>query len=262
MHDADLDPDVLIAFAEELADLARPIALSYFRTPLDVAAKSDDSPVTIADRTIETVLRAAIEARFPDHGLFGEEMGIKQSSSPYTWVVDPIDGTKSFISGFPLFGTLVALARDGRPLLGLIDAPATGERWIGVPGRACFAGRPAITRACRSLADACLYTTSPDAFREESERAGWERVAAKVRLCRFGGDCYIYGLLASGHVDLIVECGLQPYDYMALVPVIEGAGGVITDWEGAPLSFGSSGQVVAAATAELHAAALLQLRQR
>ncbi len=261
MHTADLDPDTLTAFANELADLARPIALSYFRTPLDVAAKSDDSPVTIADRTIETVLRAAIETRFPDHGIFGEEMGIKKSSSPYTWVVDPIDGTKSFITGFPLFGTLVALARDGRPFLGLIDAPATGERWTGVPGRASFAGRPATTSVCHSLADARLYTTSPDAFREESERAGWERVATKVKLRRFGGDCYIYGLLASGHVDLIVECGLQPYDYMALVPVIEGAGGVITDWEGAPLSLGSSGCVVAAATPELHVAALQQLKQ-
>jgi len=262
MPAADLDLDALLAFAGELADLARPIALSYFRTPLDVAAKSDDSPVTIADRTIEAVLRAAIEARFPDHGIFGEEMGVKKAASPYTWVVDPIDGTKSFISGFPLFGTLVALARDGRPLLGLIDAPATGERWTGVPGRASFAGQPAATSACRSLADARLYTTSPDAFRQESERAGWERVASEVRLRRFGGDCYIYGLLASGHVDLIVECGLQPYDYMALAPVIEGAGGVITDWQGAPLSLGSSGRVVAAATAELHAAALHRLGRR
>jgi myo-inositol-1(or 4)-monophosphatase len=248
------DADVYLSFAAELADAVRPIVLSYFRTPLDVVSKSDASPVTIADRTIEQRLRERIEARFPDHGVIGEEMGSKRGGA-FTWIIDPIDGTKSFITGFPLFGTLIALTHQEQPFCGLIDIPFTGERWTAKPGVALSGGRLARTSGCATVAEARFYTTSPDLFANADAEA-FERLSRSARLRRFGGDCYIYGLLASGHCDLVLEMGLQPYDYMALVPIVEGAGGCITDWEGRPLSIRSEGRVLAAATPRLHAEAL------
>ncbi|WP_022720843.1 histidinol-phosphatase [Rhodopseudomonas sp. B29] len=246
--------DEYLAFAAELAEEVRPIALSYFRTPLEVAAKYDDSPVTVADRTIEAKLRERIVARFPSHGIYGEEMGIKQGDE-FTWVIDPIDGTKSFITGFPLFGTLIGLTYDRRPFCGVIDIPVTGERWMARPGLTTYGGKAARASSCRRVAEARFYTTSPDGF-AGADRDCFERLSRAAQLRRFGGDCYMYGMLASGHCDLILETGLQPYDYMALVPVLEQAGGRITDWQGAPLSEGSSGHVLASATAALHDEAL------
>ncbi|NTH16333.1 histidinol-phosphatase [Agrobacterium rhizogenes] len=251
--------DTFIAFANELADAARPLALSYFRTPLDVISKLDESPVTIADRTIEKLIRDMIEARFPTHGIYGEEMGVKEGDD-FTWVLDPIDGTKSFITGFPLFGTLISLTYRETSFCGLIDVPATGERWQAKPGQTLFAGKPAIASGCESLSEARFYTTSPDMF-SGSEINVYETVSRAARMRRFGGDCYIYGLLASGYCDIALETGLQPYDYMALVPVVEGAGGCITDWQGNPLSIHSDGQILATATPKLHADALRLLRQ-
>ncbi|MFG1359073.1 histidinol-phosphatase [Xanthobacter pseudotagetidis] len=249
----------LAAFAGELADLARPIVRSYFRTPVGVEWKADASPVTAADRAVERALREAIAARFPDHGVLGEEEAAVGIDRPVVWVVDPIDGTKSFMTGLPLFGTLIAAVVDGRPEVGVIDAPALGDRWVGIAGAgARFNGVPCRTSAAARLGEARLYATSPDMFTAE-ESAAFAALADKVALRRFGGDCYAYGLLASGHVDLVVEADLKPYDFMALVPVVEGAGGVITDWRGAPLTIGSGGQVVAAANAALHAAALQEL---
>jgi len=244
-------------FAEHLADAARPIALRYFRTPLDVERKADASPVTLADREIEQAMRAMIAARFPEHGIFGEEFG-QQLGQTYTWVIDPIDGTKSFITGMPLFGTLICLAQEGRPILGVVDAPATGERWVGDCTTTHFNGAVARVSGCTKLADARLYTTSHDFF----EPAQWERfdrLSRRAAFRRFGGDCYLYGLLASGHIDLVIESGLQPYDYAALVPVIEGAGGVITDWNGKPLTIASDGRVIAAASEALLYEALAAL---
>ena len=248
------EADAYLAFAAELADDVRPIALSYFRTPLEVAAKSDDSPVTVADRLIEARLRERITARFPSHGIFGEEMGVKQGDA-FNWVIDPIDGTKSFITGFPLFGTLIGLTHHRRPFCGLIDIPVTGERWMARPGLTTYGGIPARASDCRRVADARFYTTSPDNF-VGADRERFERLSTAARLRRFGGDCYIYGMLASGHCDLVLESGLQPYDYMALIPILEEAGGRITDWQGAPLSADSSGHVLASATAALHDEAL------
>lgn len=248
-----------ITFAAELADAARPLALSYFRTPLDVISKLDDSPVTIADRTIEKHLREMIEARFPDHGIHGEEFGVKAGNA-FTWVLDPIDGTKSFITGFPLFGTLVSLTFQEKPFCGLIDIPATGERWQGRPGETLFAGKPAHASGCENISSARFYTTSPDMF-VDSEAESFERLSRKARLRRFGGDCYIYGLIASGHCDIALETGLQPYDYMALVPVVTGAGGCITDWRGNALSIHSDGRVLASATPRLHDEALALLNR-
>ena len=250
--------DAYLAIAAELADEVRPIALSYFRTAVEFTAKSDDSPVTVADRLIEARLRERISARYPSHGIYGEEMGVKQGDA-FTWVIDPIDGTKSFITGFPLFGTLIGLTCDRQPFCGLIDIPATGERWIGRPGLTIYGGVRSRTRDCRRVADARFYTTSPDTF-ADADRARFERLSNAAKMRRFGGDCYIYGLLASGHCDLILETGLQPYDYMALVPILEAAGGRITDWDGAPLSVESSGHVLASATPALHDEALAIIR--
>lgn len=253
------DTQTYLAFAAELADAARPLALSYFRTPLDIISKLDESPVTIADRTIEKHLRDMIEARFPEHGIYGEEMGVKPGNE-FTWVLDPIDGTKSFITGYPLFGTLISLTFEEKPFCGLIDVPATGERWQGGPEGAVFAGKAAHTSECQSIAEARFYTTSPDMFSDD-EAEKFEKLSRSAKLRRFGGDCYIYGLLASGHCDLVLETGLQPYDYMALVPVVQGSGGCMTDWEGKPLSIHSEGRVLACATPKLHEEVLAFLNQ-
>ncbi len=253
------EADVYLSFAAELADDVRPLALSYFRTPMQVAAKDDASPVTMADRLIEARLRERISARFPSHGIYGEEMGVKAGDA-FTWVIDPIDGTKSFITGFPLFGTLIGLTYNQRPFCGLIDIPVMGERWMARPGLSIFAGRRSRVSDCHRVADARFYTTSPDTF-AKADRECFERLSRATQLRRFGGDCYIYGLLASGHCDLVLEAGLQPYDYMALVPIVEEAGGRITDWHGAPLSAESGGHVLASATPALHDEALVLINR-
>ncbi len=238
-------------FALSLADLAAPMAMRWFRRKLDVEHKADLSPVTAADREIEAAIRQRIARAWPDHGIFGEEHGQDNPDSDHVWVIDPIDGTRSFITGMPTFGTLIAHLVGGRPVLGVVAMPATGERWLGVAGRpTLFDGAPCHSSG-RRLGEARLYATSPDIF-DEAGRAAFERVSARALMRRFGGDCYAYGLLAAGHVDAVVEMGLHPYDYMALVPVIEGAGGVITDWQGAPLTLASSGHVLASANPALH----------
>jgi histidinol phosphatase-like enzyme (inositol monophosphatase family) len=241
------------AFAAALADAAAPVALRYFRQPLAIEDKPDSSPVTIADRTVERLLRGMIRERFPADGVLGEEHGGEALDSERVWVLDPIDGTKSFISGMPTFGLLVALLDRGRPVLGLVDHPALKERWLGTAGApTLWNGRPCRARDCRHLAAAMLYATSPDIF-AGADREPFERVSRSARMRRFGGDCFAYALLAGGCIDAVVEAGLQPYDYLPLVPVIEGAGGVITDWSGERLGLGSDGRVAAAATRELHA---------
>lgn len=239
-------------FAVALADAARPVALKYFRQPLAIDTKADESPVTIADREIETALRALLDRHFPDHGILGEEHGRVGLDRKFLWVIDPIDGTKSFISGMPTFGVLIALLRDGKPVLGVVDHPALGERFIGVAGRqTLWNGKACRVRDCRGLKDAILFATTPDMF-EGAALAPFERVSRAARVRRFGGDCFAYAMLAGGHVDAVVEAQLQPYDYMALIPMVEGAGGIITDWAGAPLTIHSDGRVVAAATRDLH----------
>lgn len=246
----------LVPFAAELADSARELSRHWFRRPLTVDLKADASPVTIADREIEAFIRRRIAATYPDHGIFGEENGRERCDADLIWVIDPIDGTKSFISGWPLFGMLLAALWRGQPVLGQIDMPALNERWVGCRGRATmFNGQPVTTSGCDALAAATVYTTSPDAFAADEWRV-FDTLSRRARARRFGGDCYSYGLLASGFIDLVVECNLQPYDYLSLVPVIEGAGGVITDWHGKPLGIGSGGRVIAAASPQLHAEAL------
>jgi myo-inositol-1(or 4)-monophosphatase len=239
-----------LALAGRLADTSRAIARSYFRRPIDVEQKPDRSPVTVADRAIETELRRMIRAEFPTHGIQGEEFALEPGEE-FTWVLDPIDGTKSFISGFPLFGSLIALVREGEPMLGIIETPAIGERWVGCAGLpTLFNGETARASVCSRIEAARVYTTSADAFDPE----GWQRfdrLSRRAALRRFGGDCYLYGLLASGHCDLVIETGLKPHDFLALVPVVQGAGGRISDWQGAPLDLHSGSHVVAAATESL-----------
>ncbi len=253
-------PDEFIALAGKLADASGAIIRQYFRTPVPVETKSDDSPVTVADREAEAALRACIEDAYPDHGIFGEEYGFVRTEAEYTWVLDPIDGTKAFISGMPIFGTLIALMRNGKPILGIIDQPISGERWLGAAGRpSTLNGAPIATRKDSTLGTATHYTTHPDMFTDD-ERSRVDALLAQVSLSRYGGDCYAYGLLATGFVDLVTEASLQIYDFMALVPVIEGAGGIMTDWTGAPLDRHADGHVLAAANETCHSAALAYLK--
>jgi histidinol-phosphatase len=245
-----------IELAEALADAARAIIRGYFRRKIAVDDKSDLTPVTIADREAEAAMRALIEARFPAHGIIGEEHGRSRADADYVWVLDPIDGTKSFISGIPLFGTLIALTWRGRPVLGVIDQPILAERWLGAAGRpTTLNGAPVRTRTCPALDAATLFSTAPESMFQGADAAGFARLESAVKLARTGADCYAYAQLATGFIDLVVESQLKPYDYCALVPVIEGAGGVITDWQGRALDLASDGRVVAAGDPALAATA-------
>ena len=247
----------LAAFAETLADAARSVALRYFRTPLGVEYKADESPVTRADREVEETLRTLIGKRFPQHSITGEELGRTGSDSArWGWVLDPIDGTKSFVTGRPLFGTLIAFLDRERPILGVIELPALGERCVGAAGAATrFNGHPCRTSGCTRLADARASATTPDLF-DSDELVAFDEVTFAARFRTFGGDCSQYALLAAGHLDLVMEAELASYDLLALAPVVTGAGGVITDWEGEALTAGSDGRILAAATGELHEAVL------
>jgi myo-inositol-1(or 4)-monophosphatase len=257
-------PDIaaLAAFAGELADAAGRITLAHFRAGGRVDNKARNGaafdPVTVADREAEAAIRAMIEARHPDHGISGEEHGAKQAGSGYVWHIDPIDGTRSFIIGVPLWGTLIGLEVDERPVVGILDQPHIGERFIGAPDGARLVSARGRTRlatsACTRIGQARLGTTAPQLFAPGEEAERFAEIEARARLTRYGGDCYFYAMLAAGHLDLVVEAGLNSYDIVALIPIIEAAGGVVTTWDGASARRG--GRIVAAATAELHAEAL------
>jgi inositol-phosphate phosphatase/L-galactose 1-phosphate phosphatase/histidinol-phosphatase len=225
-----------IAFAHQLADAAGAIIRPYFEAGVAVEDKPDKTPVTAADREAEAAMRALIEQHYPDHAIFGEEGGQKKTISEYTWVLDPIDGTRAFIAGRREWGTLIALCADGVPILGILDQPATGERWLGVRGEpTTLNGKPIRTRASAALAEAELSTTSANYFTPE-QAARVVKLAQSCRRVVADGDCYAYGLLARGERDIVLDAGLKPYDILALVPIIEGAGGVITGWDGAPVT--------------------------
>lgn len=236
-----------IALAERLADAAGEAIRPFFRSDFAHEAKGDASPVTEADRAGEAAMRAILDAECPDDNIVGEEYGEKQGGSKRTWVLDPIDGTVSFMAGRPIFGTLIALLVDGFPVMGVIDQCISGERWIGASGRETMLNGKAVrTRKCRELSQAVLASTGPQYFDDHS--AGhFMALAAKTAHKRmvWGGDCYNYGLLAAGQIDLVVEAGLQLYDFAALVPIVEGAGGIMCDWNGDPLHAGSDGSVIA-----------------
>jgi myo-inositol-1(or 4)-monophosphatase len=232
------ETDRLIAGAEAAADVAGAVIRPFFRSGIGSQAKADRSPVTIADRTAEAAMRAVLSERFPEHGILGEEFPPQRPEARLQWVLDPIDGTCAFITGRPIFGTLVGLLDGERPILGLIDQPVTGERWIGAAGRPTRFRGPfggvAGCRECPALAEAELSCTLPDML-GPAELPRWQRLAGAVRRVTWGGDCYAYGLLALGHIDVIAEADLKLWDWAALLPVIEGAGGLLTDWEGREL---------------------------
>ena len=248
--------NLFLTTIEDALHQSRTTIKRYYRQRIIVESKADASPVTEADRTVESQIRQIISQRHPEHGIIGEEHGSNQSLADYKWVIDPIDGTKSFISGMPTFGTLMALTYHERPKLGVIDMPILDERWIGTIGeKTTLNGETCSVSNVTQLAQATLYCTEPDMF-NAAQLDKFENLSRLVYLRRFGGDCYCYGLLASGQIDLVVEGSLHYYDIMALIPVVEGAGGIITDWEGNELKDGWGGLVVAAATPELHQAAL------
>jgi inositol-phosphate phosphatase/L-galactose 1-phosphate phosphatase/histidinol-phosphatase len=254
---APLDREIELAAA--LADAARAVIRRYFRQKVAVIDKPDASPVTIADREAEAAMRRLIERHFPEHGVVGEEYGADRPDAEFVWVLDPIDGTKSFISGVPLFGTLIALLHGGRPVLGLLDQPISGERWLGAEGRgSTLNGREIHTRACAELALATIFATSPDMF-SGAEVEGFGRVRSGAKLVRYGADCYAYGLCAAGFVDAVVEAALKPHDFCALIPIIEGAGGLVTDWRGGRPGLVTDGRILACGDVRLHRQLLAQL---
>lgn len=244
-----------LKLALKLADTTGPLILSHFRQQISFDAKADTTPVTIADRCAEKKMRDLIAAQFPNHGVIGEEFGPTNPDAEFVWVLDPIDGTKSFITGSPLFGTLIALLKDGKPVIGLIEMPALKERWVGCEGQpTTFNGTPVRTRSCEDISTAWLYSTSPQMFKGDDFPA-FERVRKQTWCTLYGADCYSYGLLANGSCDLIVEAQMGPHDFCALIPVITGAGGVVCDWQGNPLGLHSDGRVLAAGDATLAEAA-------
>lgn len=262
-----VDPEVpaeMERFAEALVRDAGALSLALFRCGTPVIDKSPTGvpldPVTAADRAVEARLRAGIRERFPDHGVFGEEHAAVPGSSPWSWMIDPIDGTRGFVSGFLHWGVLLALRYGEQPVMGIVHQPFTGESWMGSPQGARFSCRDEVrnlrTRSCSALASATLATTDPYLF-EGAEADAFEAVRAAVRLTRFGADCYAYCMLTMGQLDLVVESGLKAWDVQALIPLVTAAGGVITDWRGGDCRQG--GQVVAAGDPALHELALAML---
>lgn len=253
-----------LKFAETLADAAGAVITPLFRAHGavdDKAAPGSFDPVTQADKAAESAMRALIHEHFPDDGVLGEEHDDVASTSGYTWVLDPIDGTRAFILGLPLWGTLIALNDGTRPIFGVLDQPYMGERWLGGEGQNSFADRTGTrvlkTSDTTALADAMIMSTHPEIFQTAVERAAFDRVADQCRMVRWGGDCYAYGLLALGSVDLVVEASLNPFDIQALIPIIEAAGGLVTNWQGGTCYEG--GQILAAANSEIHKVAMAQL---
>lgn len=262
-----IDLPALAAFAHRLADASGAAILPYFRAALDVDDKGGAKglaydPVTAADRDAETAIRALIAAEHPGHGVLGEEHGHQKGASSLTWVLDPIDGTRAFITGGPQWGTLIALNDGAGPVLGVLDQPFTGERWIGYGGRTELRARGETrrltTRPCPSVKDAVISSTHPWSYFSDAEQEAFRAIDARARMSRFGGDCYAYGLLAMGFMDAVIEAALQPWDVQALIPIVEGAGGIMTTWSGGDAQEG--GQVVASGDERLHAELLNLLK--
>jgi myo-inositol-1(or 4)-monophosphatase len=252
------------AFVDQLASVSGETIRPFFRTALGVENKSPAGgfdPVTAADRAAEVAMRTLIKKTFPEHGIIGEELGAERPDAEYVWVLDPIDGTKSFICGLPAWGTLIALTRRGEPIYGMMHQPFTREHFTGDGSAARYRGpagdRALRTRPCAALQDAVLLTTSPLLMRDTDRRC-FQSIEEVVRLSRYGGDCYAYCMLAAGHVDLVIETELKPYDILPLIPIIEGSGGVVTTWENDRPHAG--GRVIAAGDRRLHAQAMALLR--
>jgi myo-inositol-1(or 4)-monophosphatase len=253
----------LAGFIDKLATVSGETILPFFRTAMTVEDKSGGGrfdPVTAADRAAERAMRALIRDTFPEHGIIGEEFGNERGDAEYVWALDPIDGTKSFISGMPAWGTLIALMRSGKPVFGMMHQPFIGERFTGDGTGARYRGpagtRDLSVRPCAALKEAVLYTTSP-LLMNERDREKFVRVESGVRLSRYGGDCYAYCMVAAGHIDLLIETELKPHDVLALIPIITGAGGIVTTWEGGSPERG--GRLVVAGDKRVHDAAMALL---
>lgn len=253
--------DRLVAFAESLADASGKILLAANARRPTVELKPDRSLVTRIDRRIERRLRAMILRHYPGHGILGEEAGGQNLGAELIWVIDPIDGTAPFVAGVPVFGTLIALLRRGEPIIGIVDHPVTGDRWVGARGRPTIRnGKRCRTRNCRTLKDALMSASNPDFFKP-ADRPGFEALRSRTQWRIYGGSCFSYGLLASGRTDVAIDAGLNIHDYAAFRPVIEGAGGVITDWEGRPITLRTGKRILAAGNATLHREALARVRR-
>lgn len=250
-------PQAYIDLANGLADASGTILRSYYRRKVDILDKADESPVTQADRECESALRAMIAQANPAHGIIGEEFGTERGDAEYVWVLDPLDGTRAFVTGRPMYGTLIALLHRDKPIMGVIDMPILRDRWIGAAGRATtLNGENCVVRPCSGLATAYLSTVSPQAFPDAQAFGKFETVRQRAKAVSYGGDCYQYGMVATGFIDLVVEANLGIYDFLALTPVIEGAGGIITDWQGKPLDRHSGDKVLACGDKRVHAETL------
>ena len=267
MGDFDLaaEADARLAVALPIVEAAGALALAEFRRPMAVENKRGDAgfdPVTAADRAVEAAIRADLGRAYPDSPILGEEEGFTPGTSEWSWIIDPIDGTRAFISGVPAWGVLLGLLRDGRPVGGIMRQPYLDETFVGGPSGAALrragAETPLRTSGRTELREAILYSTHPGLFAGDPDKAGFARVSAAARMTRYGGDCYSYCLIALGFVDLVIEGELQPYDILPLVPIVTAAGGIVTGPDGRPPLAG--GTVIAAATPELHAAALELMR--
>lgn len=254
--------DDYVSFAEALLPKTREIISYYFRNNnYDIISKEDESPVTLADRKVEEVIRQAIEKTYPTHSIKGEELGDTIHSSPYTWIIDPIDGTKSFISGMYTFGTLLALCYEDDIIFGMIDQPIIKDLWMAKKGEGCFFNGQRISSSLtKSLKDSILTSTSPDLFTND-QLIKFRQVSNKSNVLQWGGDCYGFGLLANGQTDLVIEAGLQFHDLAAIIPIVQEAGGIVTNWSGEKINLNTDGTVVAASTKELHEETLSLLNQ-
>ncbi|MBA7630698.1 3'(2'),5'-bisphosphate nucleotidase CysQ [subsurface metagenome] len=251
-----------IDLAQHMADVSGEILRRSFQKSNIFADKSDASPVTEIDLTVERAIRGMIQDAYPEHGIIGEEVGDFKRNAEYVWLIDPIDGTKAFIAGIPVFGTLIALARNGEPFLGIIDQPILRQRWVGVDGaQTMLNGSPVHVRKCQDISEAIIDISSPEYFKGD-DRNAFNRLRKAVKWAVYGGSCYAYGMLAAGFLDIGLEVEHEPPDYCALVPIVRNAGGVITDWQGDALTINSGNRFIAAGDHEVHARAISLLNSR
>ncbi len=242
----------LISFSNLLAEESAKITMSYFRKEIQIEDKSDNTPVTIADKKAELKIREIINKKFPNHGILAEEFEHQNKEADFLWVIDPIDGTKSFIAGHKDFGTLISLLFNKDPIIGIIDCPAHNERWVGIKNQNTkLNGKDTNTSDKKKIED-CYIMTSGLYFDDKEFKISFDKLRKKTKFCKFGGDCYMYGMLASGLVDIVIEDTLKIHDYMALIPVIKGAGGIVTDKFGKDISLNSDGSLVASCSQNIH----------
>ncbi len=239
-------------FSIHLADESEKIIKKYFRTSLDVDSKEDQSPVTIADKEVELKIREIIKTHYPEHGILGEEFDQTNIESEYIWVIDPIDGTRSFIAGHKDFGTLIALVYNNKPIVGIINCPMHNERWVGIINKETTMNNKVVKTSKTTVINESYFCTSGLYLEDDHFKKSCDKIINKSKYYRLGGDCYMYGMIASGLIEIVLEDTLKTHDYMALIPVIEGAGGVVTDKYGSPVTINSDGSIVASANKSLH----------